>query len=372
MNQYYIGLMSGTSIDAIDAALVELSGPQPELIQCCSHPIPESLRASLKSCYEKQGPTLKSLAIMDKQMGEQFAQAAYTVLEQSNLHASQIRGIGSHGQTIFHLPTGEHTNTIQIGDPNTIAEHTGITTVADFRRRDMAAGGQGAPLVPAFHASLFRSQEHDRVILNIGGIANITILPSTPNLPVTGFDTGPGNGLMDAWIQTHEKQPMDESGHWAASGKVHPLLLEKLIQDDFFGQSPPKSTGREYFNLAWLQKHIKRCPKRILRKDVQATLCELTARTIAEAILQYAPETSEILVCGGGTHNLSLMFRLQHLLAHCKVRSTEDHGMAPDWVEAVAFAWLAKQILEGLPGNLHEVTGASHPVVLGGVYKGGY
>lgn len=372
MPQYYIGLMSGTSMDAIDAVLVELSGPRPELVQHHSHPIPDPVRRSLQGFYRHSQHSLATFASTDKQMGELFAQAAYTVLERSSLHASQIEGIGSHGQTIFHCPQGIHSNTIQIGDPNTIAEQTGITTVADFRRRDMAAGGQGAPLVPAFHADLFRSSTHNRVILNIGGIANITILPADPAQPVTGFDTGPGNGLMDAWIQEHQKMTMDESGHWAASGSVHTLLLENLLKDSFFELSPPKSTGREYFNLAWLQSHIKQCPKRILRKDVQATLCELTARTIAEAILQHAPETSEILVCGGGVHNLALMFRLAHLLGHCKVRSTDDYGLDPDWVEAAAFAWLAKQTLEGRPGNLPEVTGASHLVVLGGIYKGRY
>lgn len=367
----YIGLMSGTSMDAVDAVLTDLSGSTPRLVHSYSHPFPDTLHTDLTALYSRKKHSLESLATLDIQLGQLFAEAANTLLAQAGYDASRIIAIGSHGQTIFHHPGGDTPCTMQIGDPNTIAEQTGITVVADFRRRDMAAGGQGAPLVPAFHAHLFRDSSHDRVVLNIGGIANITLLPANSHRPVIGFDTGPGNGLMDAWIQEHLKLPMDENGHWAASGKVHPLLFDKLLGDPYFQQPPPKSTGRERFNLAWLQTRIKRCKKRIIRKDVQATLCELTASTISSAIQETAPGASEVLVCGGGAHNLALMFRLQHQMPQYKVRSTEDYGLDPDWVEAVAFAWLAQQTLEGKPGNLPAVTGASHPVVLGGIYLGG-
>ena len=371
MNSYFIGLMSGTSMDSVDAVLVDFSGQTPELIHTHTHEFPAKLRAELVTiCNPRNKCKLEDLARLDIQTGLLFAEAANTLVKQSGHRKALIMAIGCHGQTIQHQPDYELPFSLQIGDPNTIAEQTGITTVADFRRRDISAGGQGAPLVPAFHADLFRTRKFDRVILNIGGMANITILPSSPGLPVTGFDTGPGNILMDEWTRQHLKQPMDKDGVWAASGKIEPLLLEKMMKEKFFSQPPPKSTGRETFNLGWLEKLIKRCRKRFIRKNVQTTLCELSARTIAEAILQYAPESTEILVCGGGAHNLSLLFRLQSLLGNKKIFTTEDYGLNPDWIEAMAFAWLAKQTLEGKPGNIPEVTGARHPVVLGGIYPG--
>ena len=365
--------MSGTSMDSVDAALVDLSGPKPELVHTHTHQIPAKLRAELVAiCNPRNKYKLGDVARLDIQTGLLFAEAANTLIKQSGYRKTQIKAIGCHGQTIQHQPDDEFPFSLQVGDPNTIAEQTDITTVADFRRKDIAAGGQGAPLVPAFHADLFRSRKFDRVILNIGGMANITILPSHSSQPISGFDTGPGNILMDEWARKHLKQPMDKDGAWAADGKIEPLLLEKMMKEKFFSQPPPKSTGRETFNLDWLEKLIKRCRKRFVRKNVQTTLCELSARTIAEAILQYAPDSTEILVCGGGAHNLSLMFRLQALLGNKRLFTTEDYGLDPDWIEAMAFAWLAKQTLEGKPGNIPEVTGASHPVVLGGIYKGRY
>lgn len=363
--------MSGTSMDAVDAVLVELSGQSPKLIHTYSHQFPAKLRAELVTLANPRNKcNLKDLARLDIQTGQLFAEAANILLQQSGYRKTVIDAIGCHGQTILHQPDSKFPSSIQIGDPNTIAEQTSITTIADFRRRDISAGGQGAPLVPAFHSKLFRNRKFDRVILNIGGMANITILPADMRLPITGFDTGPGNILMDEWIQQHQKQSMDKNGNWAASGKIEPLLLEKMLKATFFSQPPPKSTGRETFNLDWLSKIIKRCRKRIIRKNVQATLCELSARTIVEAILQYAPETSEVLVCGGGAHNLALMYRLQSLLGSKKLLTTEDYNLDPDWIEAMAFAWLAKQTLEGKPGNLPDVTGAKYPVVLGGIYPG--
>lgn len=369
MNKYFIGLMSGTSMDAIDAALVDFSEQQPVLLHAINHPIPSALRKEILALETKgEKFTLEQLASLDIRTGKLLSDAVHALLEAARIRPIQIAAIGCHGQTIMHQPDAETPFTMQIGDPNTLAELTKITTVADFRRRDIAAGGQGAPLVSAFHQALFQTRSYERVILNIGGMANITILPSDSH-PVTGFDTGPGNILMDEWIRQHQKQPMDKDGAWAASGKVEPLLLEKMLKDEFFSRLPPKSTGRETFNLNWLNKLIKRCHKRLIRKNVQATLCELSARTIVEAILQYAPDAKEVLVCGGGSHNLALMFRLQALLGNKKLLSTEDYDLDPDWIEAMAFAWLAKQTLEGKPGNLPEVTGASHAVVLGGIYQ---
>lgn len=371
MSDYFIGLMSGTSMDSVDAVLVDFSGQTPELIHTYTHEIPAELRTELAAiCKPRNKCKLEDVAQLDIKAGLLFAEAANMLIKQSGHRKVMINAIGCHGQTIQHQPDVKFPFSIQIGDPNTIAEQTGITTIADFRRRDISAGGQGAPLVPAFHKYLFQTRKFDRVILNIGGMANITILPSNFHQPVTGFDTGPGNILMDEWTRKHLKQPMDKDGVWAASGKIEDVLLEKMMKEKFFSQPPPKSTGRETFNLDWLEKLIKRCRKRFIRKNVQTTLCELSARTIAEAILQYAPESTEILVCGGGAHNLSLMFRLQALLGSKRLFTTEDYGLDPDWIEAMAFAWLAKQTMEGKPGNIPEVTGARHPVILGGIYPG--
>ncbi len=267
-----------------------------------------------------------------------------------------------------HYPHQPHRFTMQIGDPNTIAAETGITTVADFRRKDVALDGQGAPLVPAFHQHMLSSSQTNRVIANIGGIANITLMPHAYEGPVIGFDTGPGNVLMDAWINTHQKENHDQGGQWGAQGTVHVELLEHLLADDFFKLSPPKSTGREHFNLPWLQKHLQKVNKKITPVDVQATLAELTARSIIAAVNQSLPH-GEILICGGGAHNHYLMSRLRELgKPSFTVDSTQKYGIDPDWVEAMAFAWLARQTLNRKPGNLPSVTGAKRAAILGGVY----
>jgi len=370
MPEYYIGLMSGTSMDAIDAALVDLSKRAPVL---CHHhylPIPDKLRYRLIAIAQGESATMAQLSELDARVGHLFADAALDLLQQSKIAAETVRAIGSHGQTIYHRPAGPYPTSIQIGDPNIIAQRTGITTVADFRRRDMAAGGQGAPLVPALHEAVFRLNDRNRVIVNIGGIANITILPANPLKKVSGFDTGPGNAMMDAWIKKQQRKNKDDCGRWAASGEVDEALLSKMQKDPYFHKAPPKSTGREYFNLAWLDKIIRRHKKRLPAKNVQATLCELTASSISAAIREYAPQTNEVLVCGGGVHNLALMLRLQLLLNDIRVVSTEEFNTDPDYLEAIAFAWLAKQTLEGNAGNLPSVTGAGQPVVLGGVYRG--
>jgi len=365
---YYIGLMSGTSMDAIDAALLDLKDNHCRLIAKHSHPIPAALKQKLYKLIQGNNFNVNDFGSLDITLGRLFAAAANQLIELNNLEHSAIAAIGSHGQTVFHAPDNKPAFTLQIGDPNCIAQLTGITTVADFRRRDMAAGGQGAPLVPAFHDALFRLHDRNRVILNIGGVANITVLPAAQTKAVSGFDTGPGNNLMNGWIQRHQKQSYDNGGKWAASGTTDEKLLERLLRDKYFQQAPPKSTGPEHFNQNWLDANIKRHGKRLLRKNVQATLCELTAQSIAAAIHDHAPTTDEVLVCGGGVHNLALLFRLQCLLGTIKVISTEDYGIDPDYVEAMAFAWLAKQTLANKPGNMPAVTGAKQAVVLGGIY----
>jgi anhydro-N-acetylmuramic acid kinase len=369
MTDYFIGLMSGTSMDAIDAVLVDLSRSMPNLIQTHSHPVTNEIRAELIQLSQGRcRKEMSALGKLDIQMAELFSDAVLELLNKAGVRKSQVRAIGSHGQTVFHSPDSDPPFTIQIGDPSTISIRTGIKTVANFRQADMAAGGQGAPLTPVFHEAVFQNPKFNRVVLNIGGIANITVLPAARGRDTSGFDTGPGNILMDAWIQKQLKNQFDQNGNWAASGKVDRDLLQKFFRDPYFTDMPPKSTGREKFNLNWLEKILKRQKKRFIKKNVQATLCELTASSIATAIQDYAAETEEVIVCGGGVHNMALMFRLQSMLAPIAVRSSEDYGVSPDWVEAIAFAWLAKRTLEGKPGNLPSVTGASHTVVLGGIY----
>lgn len=368
MTELYIGLMSGTSMNAIDAVLVDLHD-RPQLLRTASLSYPPELRARLKALCEGTDNELEKFAQLDAELGHLFAEAALAVLKKGGMRPAEVTAIGSHGQTVRHYPGHEPKSSLQIADPNIIASVTGITTVADFRRRDMSVGGQGAPLVPAFHNLLFRQRGRERAILNLGGIANLTILPASPQLAVTGFDTGPGNVLMDQWASRHLRQPMDQDGNWAASGRVDDRLLERLLRDDYFAAAPPKSTGTEYFNLHWLDRILKRHKGRLVRKNVQTTLCELTAASIVQAVRRHAPATQEILVCGGGARNLALMFRLQILLGDIQLKSTEDYGLSPEWIEAMAFAWLAHETLAGRPGNLTSVTGAAKPVLLGGIYR---
>lgn len=367
----YIGLMSGTSVDGIDAALVDFSNKKPALIGSLYTPFSDQLRKEITTLVTTD-PGVSLVARADHQLGLAFANSAIKLLEKCSIKKHECIAIGSHGQTIFHQPDKEFPTSIQIGDPNIIAENTGITTIADFRRRDMAAGGQGAPLAPAFHEFIFRKQESDRIVLNIGGIANITILPGNKNHDTSGFDCGPGNTLMDIWSKKEKHKNFDKNGAWAASGSVNEALLADLLADQYFQKQPPKSTGREYFNLAWLENILKSQPS-LDAAEVQTSLCELTARCCVEEIVKQAPATQEVLVCGGGAHNKYLMTRLTELLSEklseCQLKKTSAYGIDPDWVEATAFAWMAKQTMENLPSNLPGVTGASHPVILGGVYK---
>ncbi|MDD2723796.1 MAG: anhydro-N-acetylmuramic acid kinase [Methylovulum sp.] len=369
MPELYIGLMAGTSIDGIDAALVDFSNDQIQLIAFEYLPFPDVVKSAIAQISTANALiSLTDYGRLDRQLGGLFADTVKTLLNKAGLSASAVEAIGSHGQTVYHAPDGDAPFSLQIGDPNVIVEQTGITTVADFRRRDLAVNGQGAPLVPAFHQAVFGATGNPRCIVNIGGIANITVLPGDTANPVIGFDTGPGNTLMDLWIYQHTGKLYDADGTWARSGHIQAGLVEKWRQDAYFHAAPPKSTGKEYFSLPWLAQTAELADYR--PEDIQASLCALTAATISDAIKQYAPDTRQVIICGGGAHNGYLLELLaQHL--PCPVQSSEGFGMHPDHVEAMAFAWLARQTLLHLPGNLKEVTGADKSVVLGGIYRAG-
>ena len=363
-NPLYLGLISGTSADGIDAALVRFE-PECELVFGRTYPWDAALRARLVALGQGGAATsLDELGALDTQLARAFADAALQALADAGLQPRHVRAIGSHGQTVRHRPEAAAPFTWQMGDGNVIAERSGITTVADFRRRDVAAGGHGAPLMPAFHAAMLHDPNEDRAVLNLGGIGNFTLLPATGE--VRGFDTGPANALMDAWCERHTGKAYDAGGDFAASGRVDPDLLSRLIADPWFALPPPKSTGREQFHLPWLEAQSG--PGFPAPADVQATLLELSAVTVANALRATQPDTARVLVCGGGVHNRVLMARLASLLPGVIVESTAAHGMDPDYVEAMGFAWLARETLAGRPGNLPSVTGASGPRVLGAIY----
>ena len=364
---FYIGLMSGTSMDAIDTALVHFNDDSTKLIKYEEFPIGPELRRGIRNlCVSSP---LGEVSKYDTLLGNLFADAACAILKKSGLEPSMINAIGCHGQTILHLPDNDYPATMQIGDPNIIASKSGITTVSDFRRMDMAAGGQGAPLAPAFHEFLFRDFRTDRVVLNIGGIANITVLAADESSPVTGFDTGPGNGLLDDWNRLHNGTDMDENSAWASGGNPDKELLELFLADPYFRRQPPKSTGRDFFNLAWVQAMLLRRGEHLQPSDIMATLFRLTIGNIAEAIRRFAPKTMEIILCGGGARNRTLLNNLQNAFPDIHLGTTTEKGYNPDAIEAMTFAWLAKQRLECKPGNLPSATGARHPVLLGGVYR---
>lgn len=370
----FIGLMSGTSIDAVDAALMQIDGPRLQFVDAVSFPIPDALRRRLLALCETDSMQPEEAGLADRELGICLAEAALALLAKTGVPAADVSAIGSHGQTIRHRPSrpgaAQPGFSWQIGDPNSIAEQTGICTVADFRRRDVAAGGQGAPLVPAFHLAAFGSKERDRIVLNIGGMANLTLLPAAAPERVRGFDTGPGNVLLDGWIRRHLARDFDADGAWARSGLVESNLLLRLLEHPFFSLPAPKSTGREEFNLTWLDRQIEETGQKIRARDVQATLVELTATSICHAVHEAMPGCPEIYLCGGGSRNVYLVERLRMLLEPARLSSTAALGLDPDWVEASAFAWLAHRRLAALPGNLPAVTGASRPVVLGGIYPG--
>lgn len=371
---FFLGLISGTSADGIDAALVEIApqtndqhGAAPELRLHAgrTYALPSELRKEvLRVSQARADIHLDALGQLDTRLAVAFAQAALQLLAETGISASAVRAIGSHGQTLRHRPAGPAPFTLQLGDGNVIAELTAITTVADFRRRDVAAGGQGAPLMPAFHAAMLRSSNEPRAVLNLGGIANLTLL--APGRPVRGFDTGTANGLMDAWHARHRGGPFDPAGAFAASGAADRALLQALLAEPWLALPAPKSTGRDHFHLEWLEARLgdrARAPE-----DVQATLCLFSARSIAEALRREQPGTQRLFVCGGGVHNLALMAALRDELPAVIVESTEAAGLDPDFVEAMGFAWLARETLAGRPGNLPEVTGARGARVLGTVF----
>ena len=360
----YIGLMSGTSLDGIDVALVDFSDGA-NLVAKAHHPLPAVLTAILLQMSQSNvAVSLEQVGHLDTALGQAFADAVSAFITGHGIDPSQIRAIGSHGQTVRHNPHGEQPFSLQLGDANIIAERTGITTVADFRRRDVAAGGQGAPLVPAFHAALFGRAGNNRAVVNIGGIANVTLLSADGD--IRGFDCGPGNGLMDAWCLKHWNLAFDAEGQKASQGVLDGVLLERMLQDPWLKSPPPKSTGRDYFQLDWLRGHLQddvTAPESVL-----CTLNHLTAHTIAEALTHSGTAVDSVFVCGGGVHNSLLMQHLRDLLP-CPVQSTAALGVDPDYVEAMAFAWLAKQCLEGKPGNVMAVTGAAGPRILGAIHQ---
>lgn len=366
----YLGLMSGTSADGIDAALVAFAADGAcRLLAGRTFPWDAATRAQLLALGQGgHVDSLDEIGTLDVAIGEAFAQAALRLLAQAGVAREAVRAIGSHGQTIRHRPhgaaqDGRHPFTWQLGDAHVIAERTGIATVADFRRRDLAAGGHGAPLVPAFHAALLRDHGEDRAVLNLGGIANFTLLPAQGQ--VRGFDTGPANALLDAWCLRHLGHPFDEDGAFAARGAVDAGLLARLREDPWFDRPPPKSTGREHFHLGWLEARLRGGER---PEDVQATLLELTATTVAEALRRTQPATRRVIACGGGVRNRQLMARLAARLDGIALEDSARYGLDGDFVEAMAFAWLARQCLLGRAGNVPSVTGAAGPRVLGVVY----
>ncbi len=397
MPDLYLGLISGTSADGIDAALVAFDAILPDARAAAggassdpaassaaegvtplrarlrfgrTYPWDPALRAQLVALGQQDAAlTLDDLGELDTRIAQAFATAACQLLADSGTNAAEVAAIGSHGQTLRHRPLGRRGDgqwpyTVQLGDPSVIAERSGITTVADFRRRDVAAGGHGAPLLPALHAALLQSPGKDRAVLNLGGIGNLTLLPGDGGA-VRGFDTGPANGLLDAWCQRHTGTAFDRDGALAASGRVDAALLARLRAEPWFALPPPRSTGRDQFHLGWVERALQGHES---PADVQATLLALSASTIADALRATQPATARVIVCGGGVHNPVLMAALAAALPGCTVESSAVHGLDPDHVEAMGFAWLARQTVLGLPGNLPAVTGAAGPRILGGIY----
>lgn len=400
MNDIYIGLISGTSVDGIDAVVIDFSEnnhSKPQLLAKTCYPIAPSIKQKIiQLCDEKlsQGE-VNAMASLDVELGKLFAKAALKVCTQANLKSQDIKAIGHHGQTIRHYPQGKSPQgkspqgksskdrgfTLQIADANTLAIEADIPVVADFRRKDIALGGQGAPMVPAFHQAAFRCENAHRFIVNIGGIANLTYLPpknASNKEQVLGYDTGPGNTLLDKWAMRHINQPFDDNGQWASIGKVIEPLLTQLLTHPYLDLPAPKSTGREDFNQSWLNQFLNDDYK---PEDVQATLVHLTARTIASQIKATCQNVNpvnnelvnnelagEVYICGGGASNSYLLAQLTAQLPQYKVATTSELGIDPDWVEAIAFAWLAKAYIEKIPGNIPSVTGASRETILGGMY----
>ena len=371
--RYFIGLMSGTSLDAIDAALIRTTDSEFELVDCYAHTIDSELKSRIRALFLPGENEIDSLGELDRELAILSANSVQTLLKNNALNAEDICAIGSHGQTIRHRPATSSAHygfSLQISDPNTIASETGITTVADFRRKDVALGGQGAPLAPAFHQYLARHETKRCGVLNIGGIANLSLIAPAPSSSVTGFDTGPGNALMDEWIQQHKEQPFDKDGQWAATGSPCARLLAEMLDDPYFKAPAPKSTGKEYFNSQWLNTFLShRQYAETTPEAIQATLLELTAQTIRSACFCLNEHHPEIVyLCGGGALNKTLIKRLAELLPNISLKSSAELGISPMWIEASAFAWLAKQTIDRITTNCMHVTGARRNAILGGIY----
>jgi anhydro-N-acetylmuramic acid kinase len=364
----YLGMISGTSADGIDVAIARFHDapvPKAELVFGHTYPWDPDMRARLVALGQHSQPmTLDDIGELDARIGGAFGEAAEAAIRASGVDRASIAAIGSHGQTLRHRPLWPLPFTLQLGDPNRIAETTGVRTVADFRRRDLAAGGHAAPLLPALHAALLSSADEDRAVLNLGGIANLTFLPREGGA-VRGFDTGPGNGLMDAWCLRHTGAGYDRGGAFADSGRVDAALLARLLDEPWFALQPPKSSGRDQFHLAWVEGRLGGGES---PADVQATLLALTVRTVVDALRASLPGAARVIACGGGVQNPVLMRELAATLPGVIVESTVAHGIDPDMVEALGLAWLARQTLLGRPGNLPSVTGAAGPRVLGAIY----
>ncbi len=363
-SQWFIGLMTGTSIDSIDAVVADFASGNPRLRANVKHGLASELRQALLALHVAGDNELHRAAVASQHLAHAYAAAIDDLLLQAEIEASEVRAIGVHGQTVRHQPEAGYT--IQLNAPATLAELSGIDVIADFRSRDIAAGGQGAPLVPAFHAAAFRG-DIPRAVVNVGGISNLTGLPALNDaLQIVGFDCGPGNVLIDLWALEHLGEPIDRNGRWAAGGHVNMTLLESLLEEPYFALAPPKSTGRELFNTAWL--HEKLAPFDVDPRDVQATLTQLTATVVSRAIDHYVAEAAQIVVCGGGAFNATLIGLLEEACAPREVIVSDTLGIAADHVEALAFAWLAREFVEGRPANFPAVTGARGPRLLGAHY----
>lgn len=366
MASIYIGLISGTSADGIDAVAVRFKNNQIKQIGAITHQYTPDCRNKILT-IQTQAISLSQIGQLDTLIGEQFAQATSLLIKKFSLDKRQIKAIGSHGQTLKHAPNGSLPFSLQLGNPSLIAERTQITTIANFRQKDIAAGGQGAPLVPAFHQAWLSNMTKSACVLNLGGIANLTILGQDSTSPIMGFDCGPANTLMDAWMRREYQQPYDTNGENARTGRVNTHLLNQLLVHDYFKQIPPKSADIDQFSLQWLDSILNNI-QAIKAEDITRTLCELTISSVAAAIERYAPTIETVIACGGGCKNSFLMEMLAAKIDPIKVKLSDDYGVGSDWVEGVAFAWLAKQTLLQLPGNAPLATGASHECILGGIY----
>jgi anhydro-N-acetylmuramic acid kinase len=370
-DELFIGMLSGTSRDGVDAVLVNFNQEKMEILHAVCTPYPTAIKTTLDQLLETGAPPSGDVeTLLDENLGRFFARTAQNLLRDTGMETRDIRAIGSHGQTVWHDPDSENPITIQLGKPELITRGTNTTVVADFRSADLQAGGQGAPLAPLLHQKLFQSSTENRVVLNLGGIANISLLPAAGG--VSGFDCGPGNCLMDLWTQRHLQKDYDNNGKWASRGAIDKGLLARLLDDPYFRLPPPKSTGLEYFNALWLDDKLglddKLADSAIEPADVQCTLAELTAVSIANDLGE-SIEPNRLLVCGGGAHNRYLMRRIAAALPDVIVESTSRYGVDPDWVEGLLFAWLARERLNGSAQNTTPITGAGHSVLLGSIHK---